>query len=457
MMGHLKSDQGQLFYEFHLGDAVPEDHLVRKIDSALDLSWLRNELAPHYSSMGRPSIDPELMIRMLVVGYVFAIRSERLICREVQVNLAYRWFCKLGIEDAVPDHSAFSRARNERFREGDIFRRVFERVVEACIALGLVGGEGFAVDASLIAADANKQRSIAGQDWRRDRDPARSSRAVKEYLATLDDTAWGAASDVVPKFVSPSDPAAQWTGAHKGPAFFAYSDNYLIDVKFGVIVDVEASRAIRQAEVGAAKTMIERTEERFGLKPERLVGDTAYGAAPMQNWLVEKKGIVPHIPVFDRSKRDDGTFSRSDFRYDPASDVYRCPAGKTLTTTGTLVNDGTTLLYLARKHDCDGCELKALCCPKVPFRRIPRDIHEHARDVARSFADTEAFEQSRRERKKIEMRFAHLKRILKLGRLRLRGPRGAQDEFVLAAIAQNLRRIASLVARPPPARVLCIA
>jgi transposase len=457
MMGRLKSDQAQLFYEFHLGDAVPEDHLVRKIDAALDLSWLRSELAPHYSSIGRPSIDPELMIRMLVVGYVFAIRSERLICREVQVNLAYRWFCKLGIEDAIPDHSAFSRARNERFREGDVFRRVFERVVEACIAAGLIGGEGFAVDASLIQADANKQRSIAGQDWHRDRDPKRSSRAVKEYLATLDDTAWGAASDVVPKFVSPSDPAAQWTGAHKGPAFFAYSDNYLIDVKFGVIVDVEASRSIRQAEVGAAKTMIERTEERFGLKPVRLAADTAYGAAPMLNWLVEEKGIAPHIPVFDKSKRDDGTFSRSDFRYDPTSNVYRCPAGKTLTTTGTIVNDGTTLLYLARKHDCDGCELKALCCPKVPFRKIPRDIHEHARDVARSFAGTDGFEQSRRERKKIEMRFAHLKRILRLGRLRLRGPRGAQDEFVLAAIAQNLRRLATLVARPPPAQALCIA
>ena len=142
MMGRLKSDQGQLFYEFHLGDAVPEDHLVRKIDAALDLSWLRSELAPHYSSMGRPSIDPELMIRMLVVGYVFAIRSERLICREVQVNLAYRWFCKLGIEDAIPDHSAFSRTRNELFRDGDV--------------------------------SAN--------------------------------TAWGAASDVMPKFVSPSDP-----------------------------------------------------------------------------------------------------------------------------------------------------------------------------------------------------------------------------------------------------------
>src|SRR5512144_2619006 len=286
MMGRLKSDQGQLFYEFRLCDAVPEDHLVRKIDAALDLSWLRSVLAPHYSSMGRPSIDPELMIRMLVVGYVFAIRSERQICREVQVNLAYRWFCELGLEDAIPDHSAFSRARNERFRESEVFRRVFERVVGACIEAGLVGGEGFAVDASLIEADANRQRSIPGVEWKKQIDPAAASRAVKDYLATLNDVAFGAATEVQPKFVSPSDPAAQWTGALKGPAFFAYADNYLIDVQCGLIVDVEASRAIRQAEVGAARTMLERTEERFGLKPQRLAADSAYGAAPTLNWLV---------------------------------------------------------------------------------------------------------------------------------------------------------------------------
>src|SRR5919206_2714809 len=263
MMGRLRHEQ-KLFYSFCLEEVVPEDHLVRKIAAVLDLSWVHAELEPHYSQTGRPSIDPELMIRMLVIGYVFAIRSERLICREVQVNLAYRWFCKLGIEDAVPDHSAFSRARNERFRDSDIFRRVFERVVEACIAAGLVGGEGFAVDASLIAADANKQRSIPGWEWNETRASQRASRAMKDYLATLDDAAFGAASEVVPKFVSPSDPAAQWTGAMRGPAFFAYADNYLIDVKAGIILDVEATRAIRQAEVGAAKTMIERTEQRFG-------------------------------------------------------------------------------------------------------------------------------------------------------------------------------------------------
>ena len=457
MMGRLKDEQGQLFYEFHLDDAVPADHLAREIDAVLDLSWVRAELAPYYPLIGRPSIDPVLMIRMLIVGYVFAIRSERALCREVRVNLAYRWFCKLSIEDQIPDHSAFSRARNERFRDSDIFRRVFERVVGACIGAGLVGGEGFAVDASLIAADANKQRSIPGSEWNKELDPQKVSRAVKEYLATLDDAAFGAASDVTPKFVSPSDPAAQWTGAMRGPAFFAYADNYLIDVKFGVIMDVEASRAIRQAEVGAAKTMIERTEECFGLKPERLAADTAYGSAANLNWLVNDKKIAPHIPVIDKSKREDGSLSRDDFTFDKERNVYVCPEGKVLTTTGAVGNDHT-LRYFALKRDCDACPLKPRCCPKTPSRKVTRDVHEDARDVARALAKTEAFEQSRRDRKRVEMLFAHLKRILRLGRLRLRGPRGAQDEFTLAAIAQNLRRLGKFVARPPPiAPLACVA
>ena len=455
-MGRLNHEQEQLFYSFCLDEAVPDDHLVRDIAAVLDLSWVHSQLAPYYSKMGRPSIDPVLMIRVLIIGYVFAIRSERALCRELQVNLAYRWFCGLSIEDKIPDHSAFSRARNERFRESDIFRKVFERVVVACIGAGLVGGEGFAVDASLIVADANKQRSIPGSEWSKELDPQQASRAVKEYLATLDDAAFGAASNVTPKFVSPSDPAAQWTGAMRGPAFFAYADNYLIDVKFGVIMDVAASRAIRQAEVGAAKTMIERTEERFDLKPKRLAADTAYGSAATLHWLVNEKKIAPHIPVIDKSKREDGTFSREDFIFDRARDIYTCPAGKILTTTRKIVNDDQ-LLYRASKLDCDRCPFKMRCCPKEPSRKVPRSVHEDARDVARALGRTEAFEQSRHDRKRVEMLFAHLKRILRLGRLRLRGPRGAQDEFTLAAIAQNLRRLAKLVARPPPLAVACVA
>ncbi len=198
--GRLNHDQGQLFYSFCLEDAVPNDHLVRAIAAVLDLSWVHAELAPYYPQVGRPSIDPVLMIRMLIIGYVFAVRSERALCRDVQVNLAYRWFCGLSIEDKLPDHSAFSRARNERFRDTEIFRRVFDRVVEACIGAGLVGGEGFAVDASLIVADANKQRSIPGAKWNKELDARTASRAAKEYLSTLDDAAFGAASSVTPKF-----------------------------------------------------------------------------------------------------------------------------------------------------------------------------------------------------------------------------------------------------------------
>jgi transposase len=451
MMGRLSQDQGQLFYSFNLEEAVPSDHLVREIAAVLDLSWVYGELAPHYPPIGRPSIDPVLMIRMLIVGYVFAIRSERALCREVQVNLAYRWFCGLSIEDKLPDHSAFSRARNERFSDSGIFRRVFERVVGQCIAADLVGGEGFAVDASLIAADVNKRRSMPGADWKKkpiDREGA--SRAVKEYLTTLEEASYGAASQVMPKFVSPSDPAAQWTGAMKSAAFFAYADNYLIDVKFGIIMDVEASRAIRQAEVGAARTMIDRTEARFGIKPEWLAADTAYGSAPNLDWLVNEKGIAPHVPVIDKSKRDDGTFSREEFVYDKERDLYTCPTGQTLKTSGRLVNGGATLLYLASTYDCGPCPLKSRCCPLSPQRKVPRDVNEEARDVARALARTEAFAQTRRDRKKVEMLFAHLKRILRLGRLRLRGPRGAQFEFTLAAIAQNLRRLGKLVSRPPP-------
>src|SRR3974390_3652228 len=294
MMGRLNHDQERFFYSFRLEDAVPEDHPVREVAAVLDLSWVHAELAPFYPTMGRPSIDPELMIRMLIIGYVFAIRAERALCSEVRVNLAYRWFCGLSIEDKIPDHSAFSRARNERFCDSGIFRSVFERVVGACIKAGLVGGEGFAVDASLIVADANKQRSTPGPQWNKELDAQAVGRATKEYLARLDDAAFGAASDVTPKFVSPSDPAAQWTGAMRGPAFFAFSANYLIDVKFVIIMDVEASRAIRQAEVGTAKTMIERTGQRFAIKPERLAGDTGYCSGANLNW--SGKSTKKHPP-----------------------------------------------------------------------------------------------------------------------------------------------------------------
>ena len=313
-----------------------------------------------------------------------------------------------------------------------------------CIDEGLVGGESFAVDASLIKADANRQNGVEGLP------PQAAGRAVEEYLAVLDDAAFGAATEMVPKLISPADPAARWTGAHGGQAFFAYSTNYLIDVENAIIVDVEPTTAIRQAEVLAARRMIERTAKTFALHPFRLLGDSAYGSADKLGWLVDEQGIEPHVTVFDKSARKDGTFSRENFSYDQTNDVYICPGGKTLTTTGTRVNDGETLLYRASKPDCDACALRPRCCPNTPARKVPRSIHERARDMARAIANSWGGRASRRLRKKVEMLFAHLKRILKLDRLRLRGPNGARDEFLLAATAQNLRKLAKLIPMPQP-------
>ena len=446
-MGHRQVEQAALFYEFSVEKHVPADHLLRSIDRFVDLQQIRRDLASFYSSIGRPSIDPELIIRMLLIGYCFGIRSERRLCDEVHLNLAYRWFCRLGLDGAVPDHSTFSKNRHGRFRESDLFRRVFESVLRRCIDQGLVGGESFAVDASLIRADANRQNGIEGE---KGLPPEAAGRAIDEYLAVLDDAAFGAATEIVPKFISPADPAARWTGAHGGQAFFAYSTNYLIDVENAIIVDVEPTAAIRQAEVLAARRMIERTAKNFDLHPSKLLGDSAYGSAEMLGWLVDEREIEPHVTVFDKSGRKDGTFSREDFSYDQAKDVYICPGGKPLTTTGTRVNDGDTLLYRASKVDCDACALRPRCCPNTPARKVPRSIHEHARDRAREIARSWQGRTSRRLRKKVEMLFAHLKRILKLDRLRLRGPNGAHDEFLLAATAQNLRKLAKLIPVPNP-------
>ena len=461
MMGRQEGEQGQFFYSFHLDKVVPPDHLVRQIDGLLDLDWVHKELAPYYSHTGRPSIDPVLMIRMLLIGYIFAIRSERRICAEIQVNLAYRWFCKLGIEDRIPDHSVFCRARNERFRESDAVRRVFEGVVAMCIGAGLVGGEAFSIDASLIKADVNKTKRIPGDQpfsWPKAEE---ASHAVREYLVALDaargqedrggddGSGEGGQRRKPPKEVSLTDPQATWVARPGLDPFFAYDANYLIDNKAGIIIDAAGSRANRAVEIAVTQTMVERVERRFDLRPRRLAGDTAYGAVRLLKWLVDRN-IAPHVPVWDKSARPDGTFSRADFVFDQGRNIYVCPGGAELTSTGN-IDQGHIVYYRASKNDCSRCSLKPKCTTAT-VRKITRDLNEDVRDRVRALANTEAFEQSRRERKKVEMRFAHMKRILRLDRFRLRGLSGVRDEVLLTATAQNLRRLAKLLGRVPPSR-----
>ena len=453
MMGQLPAAQNELFYEFNLEQRIPDNHLLRKIDQFLDFDKIRSHLHSFYSHTGRPSIDPELMIRMLLVGYCYGIRSERRLCEEINYNLAYRWFCRLGLEDEIPNHSTFSKNRHGRYRDSDIFRFVFETVVQRCMDEGLVKGEGFAVDGSLIQADVSRQRAASKNesiDW----GPAEEqSRPVREYLESLDE----ASTRTKPASISLTDPESRWT-ASRGKAQFAYSTNYMVDVQWGVIVDVETSPGNRIDEVLCTKSMLERVESTYQLKPQRLMGDTAYGTAVMLDYLVEQKEIEPHIPVWEKSTQGDGIFSRSDFIWRAENDHYQCPAGKLLRrrqrhfkNLPSDITKANTIIYRSKKQDCIECEFKLRCCPNTTFRKIARSIYEDSRDVARAISQTDQFKnQSSHERKKVEMAFAHMKRNLNFHRLRLRGIKSANDECILVATAQNLRKLARHRSKSPP-------
>lgn len=343
MMGQQTGDQSQLFYLFNLEERIPSRHLLRRINPIVThaLDRLRKELKPFYSEIGGPSIDPELMLRMLIVGYCHGIRSERKLREEVELHLAYRWFRRLALDDKTPNHSMFSVNRHGRFRESDIFRQLFEAVVKACMEAGLVKGEGFAVDASVMEADASRYHGKAPDeiDWSA---PERQTRAVGEFLAGLANETPNP-DRKTPKVISPTDPCSAWTAKANKRVRFGYGLNYLIDLDHAVIVDVEATPARTYDEVAATKTMIERTEERLDLKPDRLAADTAYGTGRFLGWLVGA-GITPRIPVWDKGKREDGTFSRGDFTFDKdrtstrARTVRRCgqPAKSTMAARSSI-------------------------------------------------------------------------------------------------------------------------
>jgi transposase len=441
MMGRQAVDQSQLFYLFNLEEHIPADHLLRRINPIVTrvLVDLRQKLVPFYSSIGRPSVDPELMIRMLIVGYCYGIRFERKLCEEVKLHLGYRWFCRLELDDKVPDHSTFSVNRHGRFRDSDIFRQIFEAVVRACMDAGLVKGEGFAVDASVMEADASRYHGKVPDeiDWSA---PERQTRAVAEFLTALN-VEDSDADRKPPKVISPVDPCSAWTAKANKRVQFGYGLNYLIDIKYAVIVDVEATPARTYDEVAATKTMIKRTEERLGLKPERLAADTAYGTGKFLHWVIGS-GITPHIPVWDMSKREDGILSRADFTFDSERNLYICPRGKFLRTTGT-VHDGRTILYRASTRDCGPCPPKSKCTPNMTFRKIPRDVHEDARDATRALMGTPEFAKSRNRDALCAREDAPRFRAYAVA-----GLSGARDEFHLAAIVQNLKTLANHIWRP---------
>ena len=468
MMG-IQETPARLFYDFCLEEHVPVDHVLRGIDRHLALDDLRQSLKPFYSQMGRPSVDPELMIQVLILGYSMGIRSERRLCEEVHLNLAYRWFCRLGLDGRVPDHSTFSEEQTRALsRERRALRRhpAF-RERGATLHCRGPGQRRRVCGRRQLDCGRRQQTAVGckpqGGSPKRSRKPRPAPHRSTLPLSTTRRSGVRA-SPLPPKFISRSDPAAQWTGAHKGHAFFAYASQHLINPAITAIRRCRNhTRAIRQAEVGAARTMLERTETRFGIKPAchswPPTAPTARRTALHISSSRRRKSL--RVPVFDKSNRTDGTFSRVDFtnltpRTATVTPVRRARELVQFRRAYATPRSGITAAgrhgsISASKLDCGVCRLKAQCCPNDVARKIPRDLRMKRRPATwpartpqlRRYA--EACRRAEESRDAVRTSQADIPRLT---RLRLRGPNGANDEFLLAATAQNLRRLAQLKADP---------
>lgn len=438
MMGQQTQNES-LFYYFRLEEQIPEDHLLRLIDRHIDLSFVRERLKKYYSWTGRPSIDPEVLLRLLLVGYLYGITSERRLLEEVRMHLAYRWFTRLDFSQEIPDHSTFSKNRHGRFRQSGVFREVFEEIVRRCLAAGLVEGKNLAVDGTMVGANASRQSRVPREQLQ---ETAQVSRTVRQYLAELEQA--NPVSDT--EMVSTTDPDAIYATKGSGRAIMAYYDNYLIDTTSRVILGVEATPALFHQEAVAARKMLEGVAQ-FGIQPESLGADKGYGSGEFLAWLL-KRGVQPHIPVIDRRHQTGGRFTRDQFRYDPALNVYHCPEGKLLPYRG-LSRTTQGYVYQASESDCQGCPQKKRCTT-APSRKLSMHWHEPARQAARSLVGTPAYERSRRARYRIEALFAELKQRIRLGCVRLRRLWNVSEQFLLAATAQNVKRLVRFLAQRPP-------
>jgi transposase len=441
MMGnHSRSES--LFYYFRLEDQVPENHLLRLIDRYMNFDFIRAKLKDSYSDTGRPSVDPELLLRMLLVGYLYGVTSERKLVEELRMHLAWRWFTGLGFDQEIPHHSTFSKNRHGRFQESNLFAELFEEMVARCVAAGLVKGEHMSVDGSFIPANADHHSRVPREQLA---EVAKVNHAVREYLAELERENPVEAPVAQQEKISTTDPDSTYA-TQGGPARLGYYDNYLVDNASCVIVGVQATTARLSQESAAARDMIERYRERYGSLPQTLAADTTYGNGEFLQWL-DERGITAYIRVKENPNRPTDLYGIDQFTYMPEENSYLCPEGKVLKYTGINKRNHTHVYYSTPKR-CRECSQKSRCT-RGKYRTIAIHTCEPARQRAHARAQTPAFAISQRARRKVEALFAELKNYIGLRRLRLRRMRFVREQFYLAATVQNLKRLVRFLSRKP--------
>ena len=449
MMGRQTRSES-LFYYFRLEDQIPEHHLLRLIDRHVSFDFVREKLRDTYSDTGRPSIDPEVLLRILLIGYLYGITSERKLVEELHMHLAWRWFTGLGFDQEIPHHSTFSKNRHGRFQESKLFQQLFEEIINRCMEAGLVKGEHLSVDGSFIQANASNASRIPREQLP---EVAEVKHTVREYLSELEqENGSGDAPAHQQDHVSTTDPDATYASKGCMAASLGYFDNYLVDNHSCVIVDVEATAARLSQESVAARDMITRFTERRGRPPQTVAADTTYGNGEMLDWL-EQHSITGHIPVKESPFVNNGLYDVEQFTYRPENNTYVCPEGKQLTYVGINARNRTHVYASTPKRYRD-CSRKAQCT-RGQTRILQIHVYAGARQRARERAKTPEFVIALRARKKVEALFAELKNQIGLRRLRLRRMKFVREQFFLAAAAQNLKRLVRFLARttPPPAEV----
>ena len=443
MMGHHSRSES-LFYYFRLEDQVPENHLLRLIDRHVSFDFVRAELKASYSDTGRPAIDPELLLRILLLGYLYGVTSERKLVEELRMHLAWRWFTGLGFDEEIPHHSTFSKNRHGRFQESKLFEQLFERIVKQCVEVGLVRGDSLSVDGSFVEANAAKQSRIPREQWV---EAAQVHHTVRQYVAELEQQNPVEEPVHEQDQVSTTDPDSTYATKGGTPARLGYYDNYLVDNDSCVIVGVQATAARMSQETVAAQDMLTRFAQWQGREPKSVAADTTYGNGEFLQWLAVRN-ITPYMRTRDSIHRKRSPFYGPErFTYQPEPNRYLCPAGQPLNYGGRVYRN-RAYNYIGTRKRCGACAQRGQCT-SAAFRSLNIHRYEPARQRARELAGTPEFAHAQRQRKKVEALFAELKNQIGLRRLRLRRLKFVREQFFLAAAAQNIKRLVRFLAQGP--------
>jgi transposase len=442
MMGqHDRSEA--LFYYFRLEDQIPENHLLRLVDKHISFELVRQRLKDSYSETGRPSIDPELLLRILLVGYLYGITSERKLVEELRMHLAWRWFTGLGFDQEIPHHSTFSKNRHGRFQESKLFEQLFEQIVRQCVEVGLVQGKHLSVDGSFVEANAAKESRIPREQLA---EAAQVHHTVRQYVQELEQQNPGEEPVHQQERVSTTDPDSTYATKGGTPARLGYYDNYLVDNDSCVIVGVQATAARMSQETVAAQDMLTRFAQWQGRTPESVAADTTYGNGEFLHWLADRN-VTAYMRTRDSALRKNNPgYGPERFTYEPERNTYRCPAGEQLNYVGLNVRNRAHA-YIGSAKRCGACSQKAQCT-NGRYKYLAIHIHESVRQRARELAQTPAFAKAQRQRKKVEALFAELKNQIGLRRLRLRRLKFVREQFFLAAVAQNIKRLVRFLSQP---------